>query len=161
MQKKRIASVVLILLTLFWLSVIYGFSGEDSTSSDQTSGKVTETVLTVTVKNFKEKSASEKDALIKKYNHPIRKLAHFSEYAVLGVLVCLTVLSFIGPSRALAFYSLLCCIFFSSADEFIQRFMPGRSCRLTDVLIDSSGALLGITLTAILIYLLKRKKYRA
>lgn len=161
MRKNRIISVILVILTLLWLSVIFGFSGEDSSSSDQTSGKVTETVLTVAVENFKEKPASEQDELIKKYNHPIRKLAHFSEYAVLGVLVCLTVFSFIGPSRALSLYSLLCCIFFSSADEIVQRFMPGRSCQLTDVLIDSSGALFGIILTAILIYFLKRKKHRA
>lgn len=48
-------------------------------------------------------------------------------------------------------------LFIASLTEFIQLFIPGRSGRIIDVLLDMSGYLLG-TLVAYLIYLLIKKK---
>ena len=39
---------------------------------------------------------------------------------------------------------------YALSDEFHQRFVPGRSCSLRDVLIDSAGCLSGILITVIL-----------
>ena len=49
---------------------------------------------------------------------PIRKLAHFTEYLIL-------------------------CILYAFTDEYHQTFINGRTGQILDVLIDSSGSLLG------------------
>ena len=99
MAKKRITSVFLIILSVLWFFVICGFSGENSSASDETSSRVTELVLSVFIRGFSDLGESEKEDLIAKYNHPVRKLAHFTEYAVLGALLSLVFLCFVQTKK--------------------------------------------------------------
>ena len=78
----------------------------------------------------------------------IRKSAHFIAYLILGLLV-----SHARKSEASTAYvwkqrgtSLLLCVAYAISDEFHQIFVPGRGPLLKDVLIDGSGAALGIVL---------------
>ena len=75
----------------------------------------------------------------------IRKGAHLSEYAVLGVLLCGLVLSRrrvrLAPLVVLA--ALVALVPF--VDEGIQLHVPGRSGQLSDVLIDLTGMALGFS----------------
>ena len=73
-------------------------------------------------------------------HHLLRKLAHFSEFAVLGVLLsqCFRV----RVSRPLL-AGLLCAL----CDETIQLFVPGRSGEIRDLWIDFAGAALAVGLT--------------
>lgn len=158
MSKRRIAAFFLMLLTVVWLFAIYGFSGEDSGTSDETSGAVTEAILNVTVKDFSDLPQEEKNEMIDKYNHPVRKLAHFSEYIVLGFLTSLIFLCFDFKSIRLIVFPLTLSALCAAADEIHQIFVPGRSCQFTDVLIDSSGALLGILIIFFISILFKKKK---
>lgn len=77
-------------------------------------------------------------------NHILRKLAHFSEFACLGLL--LTWLT--GMLRNSPRLSVLIPLFFgcmaACIDETIQRFVPGRGPSLIDVGIDTSGVALGV-----------------
>lgn len=80
----------------------------------------------------------------------VRKGAHFTEYLILGQLVFELFSVLPKPKKMLscmiaaqAFASI-----FAMTDEFHQNFVPGRAMRFTDVLIDSSGALLGILIAA-------------
>lgn len=72
----------------------------------------------------------------------IRKLAHFSEYALLGILVYYAhqkaPLFHIKQDWVLALFLIIPII-----DENIQRFSLGRSCEIRDMLIDGSGILFG------------------
>ena len=77
----------------------------------------------------------------------IRKLAHFSEFACLGLLLG-WLLSPEGGFRGFAAPALLGTLA-ACVDETIQCFVPGRGPGLRDVCIDSSGVLTGM----ILIYL--------
>jgi VanZ family protein len=75
-------------------------------------------------------------------NHYVRKLAHFSEFFGLGLLV--TAALFTAPVFRLRFLNFL--IFVLSipfADETIQRFVAGRSSQFSDMVIDGSGMLAG------------------
>lgn len=76
----------------------------------------------------------------------IRKLAHFSEYLILGILIYNYCLRFD--------LSILICLFYAISDEINQILIPGRSCQIRDVIIDLLGALCGI----IILYLYNKRK---
>lgn len=75
-------------------------------------------------------------------DHVVRKLAHFTEFAIQGACVYKSLQAFkIRNSYKVAF---ILGIFIAIVDETIQRFVPGRSSQITDVILDSCGALAGI-----------------
>lgn len=65
----------------------------------------------------------------------IRKLAHFTNYAILFWLLIR------GPLKGRPYLALGCCITYALLDEGHQIFVPGRTASLYDVALDSSGAL--------------------
>ena len=72
----------------------------------------------------------------------LRKLAHFTEFAALGLLLCwLLGMLQKSPLAAFALAAAAACI-----DETIQIFVPGRGPGIKDVCIDSCGAAAGILL---------------
>lgn len=82
----------------------------------------------------------------------IRKLAHFTEYLILGVLV----INMFTKNNVRKSYilSILLCIIYATSDEIHQIFTPGRACQIKDILIDSVGSITGIYLFK----LLKKRK---
>lgn len=82
----------------------------------------------------------------------IRKLAHFTEYLILGVLV----INMFTKNNVKKSYllSILLCIIYATSDEIHQIFTPGRACQIKDILIDSIGSITGIYLFK----LLKKRK---
>lgn len=84
-------------------------------------------------------------------DHLARKLAHFSEYFILAVLLTRALN---GRSAGILakrhmMWSLAMAVIYSLTDEWHQSFVPGRSARVGDVIIDAIGALCG-TLTVYL-----------
>lgn len=69
----------------------------------------------------------------------LKKGAHMLEYAILFVLLW-RALSVSRPSLSSLIMALALTMLYAASDEFHQTFVPGRQGRLTDVLIDSSGA---------------------
>ena len=82
----------------------------------------------------------------------LRKLAHFTEFACLGVLLS-WLLAMVKKPVFLAFF---CGTAVAALDETIQRFVPGRGPSVWDVLIDASGVLLGVMILYIVI--VRRRK---
>ena len=81
---KRIIYLILVIL---WLSVIFIFSNQSGEESGNTSKK-----LIINIINVYEKitnSEVDRDIVIEKMQYPIRKLAHFTEYFILGILMFL------------------------------------------------------------------------
>ena len=72
----------------------------------------------------------------------IRKLAHFIEYFILGILV----INFITRYDKKIIIAILLCIIYATSDEIHQIFVPGRSCQIIDIMIDSLGSIMGIYL---------------
>lgn len=80
------------------------------------------------------------------FHYFIRKLAHFSEYAGLGILV--TYATHKAPLFSKKQYNIfLFCIFTPCIDETIQLFVPGRNGALLDVFIDMTGFLFAYIIT--------------
>ena len=74
----------------------------------------------------------------------LRKCAHFAEYFVLGVLWLVVLRPIVLKYQKLVAIGL--CALTASVDEVIQRFVPGRSGQLKDILLDSVGAVFGVCL---------------
>lgn len=116
-----------LLLSAIWMLVIFCFSHQAH------SGRITEDYLG--------------DA-----NVPVRKFAHMFEYAVLAILYYRTLLLRAGliaqkhSNHSAANLALLMAIVYALSDEWHQSFVPGRSATFSDVLVDASGALIGLLL---------------
>lgn len=130
---KRITFIV---LTLLWMSLIFGFSSRRADLSTVDSHRIGFLIGRVLHSDFEEWPQEAQQAFVERIDHPIRKLAHASEYAVLAVFLLFIFPRFRGRF-ALAW---LIASVYAATDEFHQRFVPGRSAQLRDVLIDSAGA---------------------
>lgn len=88
----------------------------------------------------------------------LRKLAHFSEFAMLGLL--LTWLFHLLQQRGLHRFTmpLLCGLLTACVDETIQVFTPDRGPSLIDVWIDTAGVTAGIIILLLGYAFLNRKK---
>ena len=87
------------------------------------------------------------------YHGIIRKLAHFTEYAVLGLLAC-RAFAELTRRRHLLIFSALLVLAIAVIDETNQSFNPERTGSPVDVLIDLSGGLAAIGIA----YLVSRRK---
>ena len=76
--------------------------------------------------------------------HFLRKLAHFSEFAALGMVLCWLFCMVMEKKVWKYLPPLLCGAVAACIDETIQIFSPGRYCSIVDVGIDTSGVLTGI-----------------
>ena len=119
-RKRRILFTV---LTVLWMLVIWGHSMMPASLSKQESGGL----LALLIGYFPWLT-----------DHIIRKAAHFTEYAILGVLLFGAVK---GSKRSSAFPPLVG-ILTAMADETIQIYSEGRSGQVTDVWLDFAGFLL-------------------
>jgi len=74
-----------------------------------------------------------------------QKTGHFVEYAILAVLVyrALRCGHQFTPRRA-ALFAALIAAGYGVTDEFHQSFVPGRFCKLHDMAIDASGAVVAV-----------------
>lgn len=72
-------------------------------------------------------------------DHNIRKLAHFLEFALLGVILCNVYAAFGVSHRTATGYILFLGLAVAVTDEYIQLYAPGRSALVTDVILDFSG----------------------
>lgn len=80
------AAIILILLFL-WYSMIFSFSAQNGETSGSLSGSIAlKTVQVFDKLTFGHRSEENIALLAKKLEFPIRKAAHFTEYAVLGCL---------------------------------------------------------------------------
>ena len=88
------------------------------------------------------------------FHHYVRKLAHFTEYFILGSWITLS--SFVSPltkRKRLQPFPFLIAV--PLIDEGIQHFVPGRYGCFSDVLIDMSGFFTGMVCLYILILIYK------
>lgn len=126
--------IIYMCLTILWIFFIFAFSMQSGEESSQISGGIVSQVLTVLF--------PQGFAYVEQLEFFIRKLAHFAEYFVLGVLVLQTLKQTKCPKQVLV--SLVICVLVASCDETIQLFSGGRSGKVVDVLLDSVGSWCGI-----------------
>ena len=143
-MKKTISIVSLIL----WMIVIFSFSSADANKSTSTSDKVITTMIEIKDKiTNNETPNNEKEIIVKNSSFYIRKIAHITEYLILGFLMFNLLKQY---SVTNIYYAIGLSILYSCTDEFHQLFISGRSGSIRDILIDSIGILIGTYLYKLL-----------
>ncbi|WP_242939106.1 VanZ family protein [Tepidibacter formicigenes] len=126
------------------LVLIFYFSSQPAVKSDGLSKKVTKVIVDTVDKVLDLDNGKSGIDLVEKFNHIVRKYAHFTLYLLLGLLV-VNGFRRSGVKGIRAFViSLLFCVLYAISDEFHQVFVSGRGAQVTDVFIDSAGSFAGI-----------------
>lgn len=134
-------NLIYILLIIIWMITVFMFSAQDGEKSSKTSKTVSEIIVQSTNMS---KNKKQKDELIKSIDPYIRKIAHFTLYAIGGIFT-INYLRTINIKRNRQFIiSELIGILYAISDEFHQHFINYREAQFTDVLIDTVGFTLGI-----------------
>lgn len=158
--KRRYRRLVLLffILTLLWMGLIFWFSANDGSDSSAMSGKLLRRLLSVFVPGWDGKTPKEQRRIMQNLHLIFRKCGHFSEYLVLGVFLSVTAALLVPllPKRIRSrqakhpVFGILVPAFlaflYACSDEYHQRFVAGRSGEFRDVMIDFSGACIGILL---------------
>ena len=138
---------------------IFFFSSQPGEDSAQLSEGVTLTVATVVRPGFERLPTVEKLSFLESLGLIVRKCAHFSEFALLG----LNLMGYIRmkrpemPARAALPIAWGVATLYAGTDELHQMFVDQRGPAFLDVGIDSAGALTGVLVMALLLALLARR----
>lgn len=141
------------ILLISWAAVaavaiaIFLFSAQNSQESTQVSHGLIERIYLWYTNLFGRPCTSGELIRISAFwDHFVRKLAHFSIYTLLGLCSANAFyLTFLQLKKAVGLALLTGCLY-AVSDEIHQLFVPGRSCQITDMALDSCGVLLGILL---------------
>lgn len=129
-------------LALIMMLVIFAFSAQTAAISKQMSDFFAEKVLA---------PWGVSDVLV-------RKAAHFAEFAVLGAFIMTFLSTFSLKLIYSAAISVSLCALYAAGDEFHQLFVSGRSGQMSDVLLDTCGAIFGVFMVCLILHLISKKK---
>ena len=145
----KVKNYINIALIIIWMFTIFNFSNQNGESSSGLSDKVIVTIAKIITQ--KDLTQEEKNTIIKKYKFIVRKAAHFTAYLILGLLFANLLIDLKGLNKVSIIISIIFCFIYACTDEFHQLFINGRNGSFIDVLIDTSGAVVG----TLLIYFVK------
>ncbi|MGL5328274.1 MAG: VanZ family protein [Peptostreptococcaceae bacterium] len=146
---KRIYTV----LAILWMAFIFYMSNQPAAVSSQQSGGVIEFIKAMPIIGNIMTYMME----IEIGEFIIRKSAHMFLYFVLAMFIFMSMYDVNKEIKTVAIISFIFTVLYACTDEIHQLFIPGRSGELRDVLVDSTGAIIGTTL---IYYILKYNKYK-
>lgn len=154
-ENKKIVIIRIILLLLIFanLIAIFGFSNQKGEQSSGLSSKITVFILNI----FGQDNKTMEQEKIEQVEHIIRKLAHFSIYTILGILLMSFASTYKIKNTTKIFASIFTGIVYAVLDEFHQSFIPDRTPLLTDVIIDTFGVIVGCLLVIVILKKIKIK----
>ncbi|MBR1561503.1 MAG: VanZ family protein [Clostridia bacterium] len=161
MSKRKVKVMVSLAAVIVVAVLIFIFSSQDGSESSALSGAITEWVVAHLVPGFRDMAEADRLRIMDTAHLIVRKAAHFSEYALLA-LTLVIYLHYILEHRKPTFMALVAWIaatLYACTDELHQMFVVARGPAVTDVCIDSGGALAGALVGLILVVL--RLGYKA
>ena len=158
MMAERSVRALLWLAVLSMMAVIFSFSCQNGEASLNTSGRVVGWLVRVLDRGFDQRPVHQQQALLDAFTTLVRKGAHFSEYALLGGLLCLLCRSYALSHVRLTAW--LAATVYAGTDELHQLWVSERSGSIVDVGIDSLGALCGVMVVWVLMQVWKKFRKR-
>ncbi|QQK80360.1 VanZ family protein [Salicibibacter cibi] len=143
--------IVAWLLVIGWMGLIFYFSHQSGEASSSLSGGVTEVAY-----RWSQRLIPFVTIDFETFHTLIRKAAHVAVYVVFGIFAvhALRVSTTAGRMRRIVLWAWLLCVCYAITDEVHQLFIPGRSAEVSDVVLDSIGAIVGIS-----VYVIVRGKW--
>ena len=153
-MSKRI--IILLIAVIFVAVMIFYFSSQNGPNSNQTSARFVDIIIKLFVPGYDSRSEKDQHEIIRIVNIAVRKLAHFTEFALFGALLALLIEAIKGKNqkngyKAVGIITVFIGFIYAVSDEIHQLF-TGRTSKFTDVLIDTAGVLFGV----FIIWLLRR-----
>lgn len=136
------------LLLLAWMSLIFYMSS----CNGESSGNMSSSLLLFIARIL---NIEDTENFILNYAFIIRKLAHFTEYFVLGILMYINLHT--KTKKALMF-SVLLSFLYAISDEIHQLFVSDRVFAYFDIMIDTLGSLFGVCFTNLIMKLCFQEK---
>lgn len=158
MKRDKTRYVVSWVVVAVWMTVIFLLSAQTDRQSGDLSGGVVRWIVELFYRGFEDFSQERQAKILEIWHLLIRKGAHFTEYAVLSMLLA-NALRLCGNLRW--YLPVAISAAYAVTDEIHQYFVPGRACRLLDVGIDTCGAIFGVAVFSLGVYLIKRIKNTA
>ena len=158
MKLKIFTRVVLVVLILAVMAGIFLLSNETRDESTETSDVFVNPIIKLFYPDFDELDATQQYTILRDFSVLIRTGAHYFEYLVLGALCVGLALTF--KSERLPLYILIPLgvgALYAISDEIHQHFVPGRSCQVSDMIIDTCGALTGILIVFTVVCIIKAR----
>ncbi|MDN3437343.1 VanZ family protein [Planococcus sp. APC 3900] len=122
-----------------WMAVIFYLSHQPGSASSDLSSGVVAALL-----NFIDQVAPNLELNVESFHTFVRKNAHFMAYLFLSLLSLNAWKSSGFRGWKQLFLGFGMCVLFAVTDEIHQLFIEGRSGEARDVLIDSTGAAVGV-----------------
>ncbi|WP_235068962.1 VanZ family protein [Turicibacter sp. TJ11] len=129
--------------------VMIGFILYQGTRSISTSLQSSDYLVYKLMNLFEKVRAYHEEELYRLLHVLVRKGAHLFEYAMLGTLLYLLFKCFKQREHNCWIYALFLVLLCATMDEFFQSFV-GRTSSVRDVLIDFSGAIIGMSVISLL-----------
>ncbi|MGH4122951.1 MAG: VanZ family protein [Clostridium sp.] len=139
LKRKTIAKI---LFCVICLCVIF-YNG---TRQGEISQKASKEVIKVASKvmNIPAEAIGVPGIKFSDVNYYVRKNAHFFQYFVFSLFLCSAVRQFKLYKTSEIFLLLFILLLFPVLDEFIQKYVPGRTSNILDIIIDFSGGILAM-----------------
>lgn len=141
-MKTTIIRTILILMLGLTFIAIFNFSNQGGAESSGLSRKVARTIIDQ-LSQTKKLNEQDKNEAVEKSQTIIRKGAHLSIYALVGLIMMNLMCTYKINNKNKFLITILVGIIYASSDEIHQSFIPGRTAAFTDVCIDTCGAILG------------------
>lgn len=123
--KIIVIRIILIIMLFATFGIIFGFSNQNAEKSSSISRKIT-IAITKNIKSIQEKPEKEKARIISRIEKVVRKLAHFSIYTVVGILLMFLFETFSMEEINRFSISLIIGVIYASSDEIHQCFTPRK-----------------------------------
>ena len=145
-----------LILIITCMTLIFCFSSDNAElSTKKSDGVIIKTCEFILRRNLTE---DEKEKYIEKLVFVVRKGAHFSIYFILGLLIMSYLKEIYMINNKGLLLAFIICFLYACSDEIHQLFVPGRSGEFRDVLIDSTGSVLGCHIYSFIFNIRRRLK---
>ena len=85
--RQKVRQRICLSAAILWMALIFFFSARPAEVSTKDSNGIGLMIGEVCIRDFSEWSEEEKISFAQKIDHPVRKMAHATEYAVLGMFL--------------------------------------------------------------------------
>ncbi len=151
LKSKRQKIIFLnIIIVLCWAGIVFMFSNQNAEKSDGLSLPIADSLIRII---HKDKAFTEQELILlrSKYDHYVRKTAHFVVYMLGGIAIITFIKSITDKTKLSVLVTVLLGFLYASSDELHQYFVAGRGALFSDVLLDTTGVITGIIIYLIII----------